>query len=175
MALKIEFPLTATFIHIPKTGGTSVSAWLRKNFLVTGLGRTHSSYQQIKTYGDLGFLFAVIRNPWDWVVSAFNHDRSLIRKDNPADNGLEWYINNRSLLYIPQSDYISADTFLIRFENLEKEFRCIQEKFNCWDSLPKLNSYAHQHYTEFYNDKLKDLVYKKYKTDKIKYNYSFGD
>ena len=80
MALKIEFPLTATFIHIPKTGGTIVSAWLRKNFLVTGLGRTHSSYQQIKTYGDLGFLFAVIRNPWDWVVIRLHFRRYISYK-----------------------------------------------------------------------------------------------
>ena len=78
------------FLHIPKTGGTSVEYMLRdfgtvlqgpKNF--DSIYYKHATAESIKRtlkreYNKY-FKFTFIRNPWDWVVSNFAFNRGLGR------------------------------------------------------------------------------------------------
>ena len=81
MSLYIKNP-KSTFIHIPKTGGTSISTWLKNAYGVNyNKGFKHASYEEMKrTFGDLGFTYTVVRNPWDRVVSAYFYYK---RKNSP--------------------------------------------------------------------------------------------
>ena len=65
------------FLHMPKTGGTFLAstceAELPNDWLVsTGLHR-HAPYEEIpEAYRGLP-IFYLVRNPWDWYVSWFDH------------------------------------------------------------------------------------------------------
>jgi hypothetical protein len=78
------------FVHIPKTGGTSVAAALaghgtflqgKHNF--DSLYFKHATARDVKRMmGDefaRYFRFTVVRNPWDWAVSSYTFNRGLHR------------------------------------------------------------------------------------------------
>ncbi len=78
------------FIHIPKTGGTSIEHMLRKyGVLLQGNGNfdsvyyKHATAQAIKQMlGDeynKYFKFTFMRNPLDWIVSNYAFNRGLAR------------------------------------------------------------------------------------------------
>jgi hypothetical protein len=58
------------FIHIPKTGGTSISLNLRKTKEFIKLPHKHSGIKDVENYEDIN-TFAFVRNPYDRLVSAF--------------------------------------------------------------------------------------------------------
>ena len=83
------------FVHIPKTGGTSVEHKLRKyGTVLQGKGNFDSIYYKHATAlsikrimgdeYDKYFKFTFVRNPWDWVVSNYAFNRGL---------GRPWIIN----------------------------------------------------------------------------------
>ena len=85
MAILVEEPYRCTFLHAPKTGGTSVNRWLQTNFTVEERSRVHDDLPHnirplklvhapfpLAEYHlnyDLGWTFSTVRNPWDWAVS----------------------------------------------------------------------------------------------------------
>ena len=78
----------ATFIHIPKTGGSAISSVLsqnsfnslperikeHKNLVTDPLEWTikHSRIHELDIRCQDFFCFAFVRNPWDLMVSSFN-------------------------------------------------------------------------------------------------------
>ena len=63
-----------TWIHIPKTGGTSFRHWCTTNNIVAERGKMHGSVTAArKTWPDLGFVWSFVRNPWDRTVSYFSY------------------------------------------------------------------------------------------------------
>lgn len=76
------------FIHIPKTGGTSIEAVLADHGIVLqGAGNFHSIYfkhidaKQLRVMMgaeyDNYFKFSIVRNPWDWLVSMYEFCRGF--------------------------------------------------------------------------------------------------
>lgn len=70
------------FIHIPKTGGMSIRHALMSSFGYEAIEIGHShelmtTVVQMADKKDIGscFSFAVVRNPYDWVVSVYNFMR----------------------------------------------------------------------------------------------------
>ena len=77
MATRITDPYHCTFIHIPKTGGNSITNWMRTNFVNHQVTKRqqHARIDEAKSYwniDDLGWKFCVVRNPWDYVVSWYS-------------------------------------------------------------------------------------------------------
>lgn len=99
MATIIDEPVKCTFIHIPKTGGNSVTNWMMNNFDVRITKRRQHATITDAIEGnhslgklqreDLGWTFCVIRNPWDYLVSWYTFKVMLCKKyiqdlqDNP--------------------------------------------------------------------------------------------
>ncbi len=110
------------FVHIPKTGGTSVERMLcRYGILLQGPGNFDSIYYKHATAEsikrmmgaeyDKYFKFTIVRNPWDWIVSNYAFNRGLGRpwvidtgyslsgkvpdwaKDTPFSEWLPWWID----------------------------------------------------------------------------------
>lgn len=84
---------------------------------------------------------------------------------------LDWITDDNNVIRI---DYI------IRFENLEKEFYELLDKLNIPKLvLPKLKTAKQRtgkerkHYREYYDDETRELIYKIYKEDLEYFNYSF--
>ena len=77
MAVHILHPCKATFIHIPKTGGTSITKWLEKNFK-TDNRRKHGYLSHAEAiWKDLGWTFSIVRNPFDRIASSYFYQKKF--------------------------------------------------------------------------------------------------
>ena len=99
MATIITSPILCTFIHIPKTGGNSITKWMGDNFHTKITKRKqHATVQDVKAgnhslgpVSDLGWKFCVVRNPWDYMVSWYAFQKML------AQNRIEFVKQNPHL------------------------------------------------------------------------------
>jgi Sulfotransferase family len=77
--MPVHFPkVKATFIHVPKTGGTSFYHWIDKNIkdfdrLDDNNYATGSVDGAAKVWGDLGIVFSFVRNPYSRLVSMYEY------------------------------------------------------------------------------------------------------
>jgi hypothetical protein len=176
-----------SFIHNPKTAGTSISTWLDDNF-TTKRGRKHGHHLEVKEYfPDTVFTFGVVRNPWSRLASWYlyaNQNREtfqdwFLHRLQPTGPGLrfnpeiswslQWYT-----LSTPQADWFGDDVnMILRFENLAEDFEQIKNILHCSKDLCIMNANAAYDYRSMYTDDLAELVRDIYIKDVIKYNYEF--
>lgn len=64
------------FVHIQKTAGTSVSAYLTKHFGAQFVSPAHAQLRCLTFSGPPPFIFAVVRNPWQRLVSWYEMMRA---------------------------------------------------------------------------------------------------
>ena len=180
-----------TFVAIPKNASTSIGQWLHQNFL-----------RQI-TYGKVSCIHcplplienatpvtcAVVRNPWDRVVSAwayekrnpFRYMRRWMTRDSPS---FDEFVRNLSSYYLVESAWFSwatpqktwipdGVTYLLRFETLSEDFRVIQDLFGCSVPLPHDNRTDHDAYRSYYTDETRALVADMFKEDIEAFGYEF--
>lgn len=211
MATIVFNPHNITFIHIPKTGGNSITSWLQKNSQCKITKRKqHASLQQILD-GDhslgpleknsLGELFCVVRNPWDYCVSWYkfkirlcesyinqiykcpqkidnkkikwNLDRQQVNLKRLKDLGFKGWLLQTGRK--PQYKWAKDCDIILKFENLEIDFKLIQNKLKCYTPLPHLNKTPNRcNYSEYYDQESIDLVAAKFKIDIETYNYDFN-
>ena len=178
------------FIHINKTGGTSIDKAL-------GLRKRHLSAKEIIDWigydeYSAAFKFAVVRNPWSKVVSHYNFrikNEEEALKERPIDFK-DWVIKtygpekdlfyyNNPLMFQPQVDWlknhheeVDVDEIL-RFENLNDEFERIREKLGGKKGLPHVNKTARTHFRTLYDDETKIIVGEWFREDISRFGYSF--
>ena len=79
MALHFPSPIpqlkqSLTFIHVPKTGGTSFTHWIATNSIPHENQSIHADVEKAKSFWpDLGYCFALVRNPYARLVSYFHY------------------------------------------------------------------------------------------------------
>ena len=152
------------FIHIPKTGGTSVSEVLK----------IQAEHTKAKEYSneELEDSWSIIRNPYNRAVSIFTEvtgvtpTTELLKKfwlgkikysKAPIESMTE-YLTKEGKISVP---------LLLTFENLNEEF---QEKFG--KTLPHLNKGGClADYSHLYDDELREIIVKRFKIDFITFNY----
>lgn len=60
------------FVHVPKTGGTSIAEWLTTNCNGKKGRRVHHPLSELKKeFNKDAFSFTVVRNPWDRLLSYY--------------------------------------------------------------------------------------------------------
>ena len=65
--------------------------------------------------------------------------------------------------------------FIGRYENYKNDFDYICKKLNIQKyKLEVLNKTNHNYYTDYYDDKAKELVNKMFQKDIVSFNYEFG-
>jgi hypothetical protein len=189
------------FIHIPKAAGTAVNESLYGRFM----GHVHAT--DIERWGseELKALpsFAVTRNPWDRLVSAYRFvtrghgvggpnagrvrraDRYRVPEFETFGTFVTEWLRGKDLrrldvAFQPQCDFVcdSHGAVLVdhvgRLEDLEPTFAFLRER------LPELRPISESNrsgdkvdYRDFYTPDLADLVGSIYSNDVMKFGYSF--
>lgn len=127
------------------------------------------------------FKFAVVRNPWDRMVSRYFYSKKISKKFiNFSFNEFLNYDLKNNANVLNQYNFCTdnKDNFcldkVIKFENLNEDFNKISSKiFNKKDMLSHFNKSDHKQYREYYNHKMKDKIYNFCKKDIEFFEYEF--
>lgn len=133
-----------------------------------------------KVFNDY-FKFAVIRNPWDRMVSRYFYSKKI---DSKFKNfSFEDFINfdlEKNMHVLNQYEFCTKDKVnfcldkIIKFENINDDFNQISSIiFGNKNLLNHSNKTDHSDYREYYNDNLKDKIYRNFKKDLNFFNYDF--
>lgn len=211
------------FIHVPKTGGNSIQSMLHPyaddEMIVTSVYQDGVERFNVKNphYGttkhavlaeykkvmapelyDSLFKFAVIRNPWDWLISWYFSPRRVMKR------GADAWIRDEFIELVrtvpPLRHYIATETlwdkvaqklaigrgqtapldqevdFLMRFEHLDDDFKTVCRMIDVpYQPLPVRNKSDRKHYSHYYDESLKEMVRAKFQDEICFGNYTFED
>jgi hypothetical protein len=189
------------FIHIPKNAGTSISSAVYGRTLGHVPVSRYKAFDQSKF--NRYFKFAIVRNPWDRLHSAFEYLKT--KKDN---NDLDacfyqkYLSRNKSFEkfvlrlqdpyyrfnvltykhFIPQYKWICLPknnqhlmNRILRFEQLQEDLKELDQHIaiNSFKRIPHLRRINKKVYTSVYSDNMKDIVSRIYQKDISLFNYKF--
>lgn len=190
--------LRLIFIHIQKTGGSSIEHVLRQ--LDPGIGshlyedRRHipaSEFSRMvpREVWEGSFKFAFVRNPWDRLVSWH-----CMCVQNPPANSFTQAVQARHVDFADflrdtedpllertrrnQIDFLTDESgqslvdFVGRYERLEEDFARLG--LAGAPALPRLNSTRRRDYRLYYTDELREIVAERFARDCAHFGYSFG-
>ena len=145
------------------------------------------------------FKFTFVRNPWDLVVSFFrermvqsgrgrgqykDNAKSFRKFVDDVEKGRVRYNITHDFIQ-NQLSFLTKDgsckgslfvDFVGRFENLKKDWEYVAEKINVEKELPHLRKSTgknKKHYSEYYDEKSKNIIQKLYKHDIKYFKYKF--
>jgi hypothetical protein len=177
------------FIHINKTGGSSVEKALN-------IPLEHkTALDKIEEIGidkwEKRLTFTVVRNPWDKVVSHY-HYRVKTNQTNLRDKPIgfkEWvkrtygdqdaFYYNNPRMFMPQVDWIEDKDGnllvdeIIHFENIDSEFNDVLQKIGRNIILPHVKKSNRGNYQEYYDKESIEIVENWFKQDIKRFNYQF--
>ena len=176
------------FVHIPKSGGTSISHWLGESGQKFD---AHPNLQMLltKVHGN-PYSFAVVRNPWDRAVSAYQYlfetqketlFQNYIDKGKPSFEQFIKSLKNVKVDQVwfngatPQSLWVEPGVNkIIKFENLQEDFGEIQNLLQDFRKLPHLNaSNRDSEYRKYFSEETRDIVGNIFLQDITNFDYSF--
>lgn len=175
------------FYHIPKTAGGSITHWLQQpsNGAHALIEPLHMLPWRVRKYSmQVDWSFCVIRNPWDRWVSWWYYWKYVVNRiDLPFDEYTERYFSGefeglsggQYSPCAPQVYYTDAVDCIVRYENLEEDFKIVQDKLNLHTPLRKTSNISKnkQDYKTYYTPRLVDLISKYYADDIKKLGYSY--
>jgi hypothetical protein len=191
------------FVHIPKTAGNSIQSLLRhySEDEIVSLRREQEGIERfgvrnpnykIKKHSTLAeykaalgeeqfrslYKFACVRNPWDRMISLyFSPGRQVAEWDREAFESL--------VLKVPSvADYLrleagEEDPFdnvdrMMRFETLTEDFRSVCAQLGIpLAPLPEYNRSSREHYSKYYDNKLRALVAERFAPEIERFGYTF--
>ena len=185
MTVLVSEELKLIFLHIPKTGGKSVVATLRgmtqniRRF--NAIDNWHIQASRVKDLmkddWDHYRSFAVVRNPWDRMVSAYAYSTNhRVSFDAFVSGDLDFMRNPRWVLTKPQIHWTHDDNgnclikAICRYENLQDDFAKV-----CPTAPPilHLNTSEHRPYQDYYTTGLRDCVGELFAADIAAFGYEF--
>jgi hypothetical protein len=182
------------FVHIPKTGGTSINTALGSFPSHTTARQYLRKYPQAKQY----FKFAIVRNPWDYLVSYYHfynspeyRDATTKRRKAYADAStrsfnkwVRWALSGKAIydrkITRLQLDWVTSANgsvivdYIGRFETLQGSFYEICDRIGIKRMvLPHEKKGSHKHYSEYYDKSLRDFVGQYYAKDIEAFSYPY--
>lgn len=174
------------FIHIPKTGGTSIAEILKKENDTEQL-TGHDSIRILEDVSEY-FIFTFVRNPYTRIASAYSHDKRKSKIEQTFGQFLK-ETNPNHLWVLSQSYYVNEGktenkkiSFIGKYENFKNDLTFVLKKLNIQSKIPHLNKNPiynnhpnlkqHDYYKFFYTEEwMKDFVREKYQDDFKQFNY----
>jgi chondroitin 4-sulfotransferase 11 len=177
------------FIHINKTGGSSVEVAL-------GLKWEHkTAIEKIEEIGrkqwHKKFTFAFVRNPWDKVVSHYCY-RVKTNQTNLGENPIDftdWVklsygeqnpdYYDKPKMFMPQVDWITDTSgeilvdFVGRFENFEQDFHRVCDRLKYKAELPHKKKSERGDYQSYYDRESQEIIATWFREDIDRFGYKF--
>lgn len=167
-----------TFIHIPKTGGSTITWLLGNRFIDSQARKKHDRWIDGDVYG---FVFSFVRNPWDRVLSLYGASRywdtmtfpefseKILFSDSPRKGPLktESFLRNQ-VDWISDNDGRIAVNMVGRYENFERDLTKIMSRIGApvgTYSIPHINKSIHPKIEEAYTPELVDRIGEIYSRD----------
>ena len=73
----------------------------------------------------------------------------------------------------PQKYWIqNGVTYLLKFETLEEDFKIIQNRLQCYEPLPIINTSKHEDYHKYYTQETWNIINKLFEEDIYMFNYN---
>lgn len=143
------------------------------------------------------FKFAVVRNPWDWIVSLFfwlrgnkDHDFNSFVNSISFSEFVEWLHNDHSknpeglchgshyAYRQTQLSFVSIDgrvalNKILRFENIESDFSDTCDILGIDAELTKTNDSIHGPYRDYYDEESKNKIQELFAEDIKVFEYEF--
>lgn len=196
------------FVHIPKTGGISIERSvnlrlgdMQRLYAFAGpLEMAHMTADMIRNLIGRGiyercFVFAVVRNPFDRLVSEWawkketGDKRGLTGSGKTFEEftkelhqkfeGIKLLPHRQRTHFEPQKKFvvdhdgnIIVDRIL-RFEKMSEVAQLVEERLGA--KLPWVNKTDHENYQEYYTKELIEMVTDMYGQDLEHFGYEFGD
>ena len=187
------------FVHIPRTGGSSIE----KTLCGQDWGRVEKKTKHLiastakkiyAQYWNEYFKFSFVRNPWDRMVSMARYPKySGVRLKENSINFNRYLKNFPSLEVDPRSESKNDNfkpskgsvylnilnkelNFIGKFENLQEDFNTVCDKIGIpRQQLLHENPSRHKHYAKYYDDETRQIVAEKYAKDIEYFGYKFGE
>jgi chondroitin 4-sulfotransferase 11 len=188
--LRVKYLMDIIFVHINKTGGSSVETAL-------GLPFQHRTAAELRAY--LGerrwrerFSFAFVRNPWDKVASHYAY-RVKTNQTGLGDRHLtfsEWVriaygdrdplYHDQPKMFMPQLEWVANDKgeiqvdYVGRFEQLADDFAEVCRRTGRVGlELPHLKRSGLADYRARYDDASAEIVARRFAVDIDRFGYTF--
>lgn len=176
----IHHELKCIFLHPNKCGGKSIekAIWNVDAKRDSADHRGPDSYKNeygIDVWNDY-YKFGFCRNPWARMVSIYHGRKQILKTADTKCTFEEWMASDFIKKIKLQTFWLVDDLdFIGRVERYDADFEIVAKRLNIDTKLPHLNKSEHDSYTEYYNDKRKDVVYKLFKEDINKFGYEFEE
>lgn len=204
------------FVHIPKTGGTSLALALearahRDDILIGDTPKAIKRKGRLKTLAAKGrlwkhstladldgavspseldamFIFTLVRNPWDRMVSyyhwlrgqSFDHPAVALAKSEPFDGFILHPETDASLRAFPAARYVSDASGVercsayVRLEHLRQDLAPVEDHIGVPLTMPHANpSERPSDYRAAYTDQTADAVAAMCADDIARFGYQF--
>lgn len=189
--LRTKYLLDFVFVHINKTGGTSVEAALRLPF------QHRTALELRRALGERRwaqrFSFAFVRNPWSKVASHYFYRVQTNQTGlggRPIDFN-EWVRRaygerdpryyDQPRMFMPQVEWVSDEKgniivdFIGRFERFDQDFAAVCARIGRTAQLPHLKRSAGRDYRELYAPDTMAIVHRRFAADVECFGYHFDE
>lgn len=178
------------FIHIPRTGGTSIENVLRDRLIPVAWGSSHEKIKKYKNFAQFNnyFKFAIVRNPFDRLVSIFTYQskggnggaKDIARSKKIGTDFKKFCFdfmpnsgfNSQQFDYLNIHDKVAVD-FVGRFEKLNDDFKKIANRLRLKYPLPHVRKSKHKPYRDYYDKETKQFIGNFFKKDLKYFKYKF--
>jgi len=188
------------FIHIPKTGGSSIekafNLFHRHNLFVprhteviegvkfSPQHLTHNLIEHECPFTKDWFSFTVVRNPYTKLLSEYFYINGIFEGEKVEkfdEDEFNFWIDNSLLKFdmdhkLPQYSFIDKEVdMILRFENFEEDFNILQQKLNTHYKITHTNhdkrGFNKKEIIESLNPSTKEKIYSIFRGDFEKFDY----
>lgn len=180
-------------LRVEKTGQTSYARWIVQDKCPhTVLDWRRDVYTwEAAFFGALDTkprltVYAMVRNPWDRMVSNWHHMfregstnlpfDAFVRSSWPDTAPYDNWIQFQPCSYWTHYEGVQMADEILRFEDFEESAKTIAKAVDAEiGAVPHENRGAHKPYREYYDDELVEIVGERYQEDVENFGYTFEE